>query len=109
MGPKYLIIKKGEHGALLFHGNHVFFAPALPLEDVFDPTGAGDSFAGGFLGQLARSGDGSQGGLRRAIVYGSVVASFTVEDFGVKRLTDVSLAEIEERYQRFVQLTDFHS
>ncbi|HEX7232376.1 MAG TPA: PfkB family carbohydrate kinase, partial [Candidatus Binatia bacterium] len=74
-----------------------------------DPTGAGDSFAGGFVGHLARSGDQSQGGLRRAIVYGSVVASFTVEDFGVKRLTDVSLAEIEERYQRFVDLTDFHS
>jgi sugar/nucleoside kinase (ribokinase family) len=108
-GPRLVIIKKGEHGAFMFVGKTIFFAPAYPLEEVFDPTGAGDSFAGGFLGQLARSGDQSQGGLRRAIVYGSVVASFTVEDFGVKRLTDVSLAEIEERYQRFVQLTDFRS
>jgi sugar/nucleoside kinase (ribokinase family) len=87
----------------------VFATPAYPLEEVFDPTGAGDSFAGGFLGQLARSAELGQGGLRRAIVYGSVVASFTVEDFGVKRLTDVSMPEIEERYQRFIQLTDFHS
>jgi sugar/nucleoside kinase (ribokinase family) len=109
MGPKMVLIKRGEYGVLQFSDSSVFATPAYPLEEVFDPTGAGDSFAGGFLGQLARSGDQSQGGLRRAIVYGSVVASFTVEDFGVKRLTDVSLAEIEERYQRFVQLTDFHS
>jgi sugar/nucleoside kinase (ribokinase family) len=109
MGPKMVLIKRGEYGVLQFSDSSVFATPAYPLEEVFDPTGAGDSFAGGFLGQLARSGDHSQGGLRRAIVYGSVVASFTVEDFGVKRLTDVSLAEIEERYQRFVQLTDFHS
>ena len=109
MGPKMVLIKRGEYGVLQFSESSMFATPAYPLEEVFDPTGAGDSFAGGFLGQLARSGDQSQGGLRRAIVYGSVVASFTVEDFGVKRLTDVSLAEVEERYQRFVQLTDFHS
>jgi sugar/nucleoside kinase (ribokinase family) len=109
MGPKMVLIKRGEYGVLQFSDSAMFATPAYPLEEVFDPTGAGDSFAGGFLGQLARSGDHSQGGLRRAIVYGSVVASFTVEDFGVKRLADVSLAEIEDRYQRFTQLTDFHS
>jgi sugar/nucleoside kinase (ribokinase family) len=109
MGPRMVLIKRGEYGVLQFSDSSIFATPAYPLEDVFDPTGAGDSFAGGFLGQLARSADQSQGGLRRAIVYGSVVASFTVEDFGVKRLTEVSLAEIEERYQRFVQLTDFRS
>jgi len=109
MGPKMVLIKRGEYGVLQFSDSTVFATPAYPLEEVFDPTGAGDSFAGGFMGQLARSGDLSQGGLRRAIVYGSVVASFTVEDFGVKRLTDLSLPRIEERYQRFVQLTDFHS
>lgn len=109
MGPKMVLIKRGEYGVLQFSDSSMFATPAYPLEEVFDPTGAGDSFAGGFLGQLARSGDQSQGGLRRAIVYGSVVASFTVEDFGVKRLTDVSLAQVEERYRRFVQLTDFNS
>jgi sugar/nucleoside kinase (ribokinase family) len=109
MGPRMVLIKRGEYGVLQFSDSSIFATPAYPLEDVFDPTGAGDSFAGGFLGQLARSADQSQGGLRRAIVYGSVVASFTVEDFGVKRLTEVSLAEIEERYHRFVQLTDFRS
>lgn len=109
MGPKMVLIKRGEYGVLQFSDSSVFATPAYPLEEVFDPTGAGDSFAGGLMGYLARSGDGSQGGLRRAIVYGSVVASFTVEDFGVKRLTEVTLPEIEERYQRFVQLTDFHS
>ncbi|MBM2802605.1 MAG: adenosine kinase [Deltaproteobacteria bacterium] len=109
MGPKIVLIKRGEYGVLQFSDSSVFATPAYPLEEVFDPTGAGDSFAGGLMGHLARSGDSSEGGLRRAIVYGSVVASFTVEDFGVKRLTDVSLPEIEERYLRFVQLTDFHS
>jgi sugar/nucleoside kinase (ribokinase family) len=109
MGPKMVLVKRGEYGVLQFSDSAVFATPAYPLEQVFDPTGAGDSFAGGFMGHLARSGDESQGGLRRAIVYGSVVASFTVEDFGVKRLTEVSLKEIEERYQRFVELTDFHS
>jgi sugar/nucleoside kinase (ribokinase family) len=109
MGPKTVLIKRGEYGVLQFSDGSVFATPAYPLEEVFDPTGAGDSFAGGMMGHLARTGDSSDGGLRRAIVYGSVVASFTVEDFGVKRLTEVSLPEIEERYQRFVQLTDFHS
>lgn len=109
MGPKTVLIKRGEYGVLQFSDSSVFATPAYPLEEVFDPTGAGDSFAGGFMGQLARSGDTSQKGIRRAIVYGSVVASFTVEDFGVKRLTSASLADIEERYQRFVQLTDFHT
>lgn len=109
MGPKMVLIKRGEYGVLQFSDASVFATPAYPLEEVFDPTGAGDSFAGGFLGQLARSRDESQGGMRRAIVYGSVVASFTVEDFGVKRLTTASLSEVEERYQRFVQLTDFHT
>jgi sugar/nucleoside kinase (ribokinase family) len=109
LGPKLVLIKRGEYGVLEFSDSSVFATPAYPLEEVFDPTGAGDSFAGGFLGQLARSADQSQGGVRRAIVYGSVVASFTVEDFGVKRLTTVSLADIEERYQRFVRLTDFHT
>jgi sugar/nucleoside kinase (ribokinase family) len=109
MGPKMVLIKRGEYGVLQFSDSTMFATPAYPLEEVFDPTGAGDSFAGGLMGQLARSGDLSQGGLRRAIVYGTVVASFTVEDFGVKRLTDLSLPQIEERYQRFVQLTDFHS
>jgi sugar/nucleoside kinase (ribokinase family) len=109
MGPKMVLIKRGEYGVLQFSDSSVFATPAYPLEEVFDPTGAGDSFAGGLMGQLARSGDLSQGGLRRAIVYGSVVASFTVEDFGVKRLTDTSLPEIEDRYQKFVRLTDFHS
>jgi sugar/nucleoside kinase (ribokinase family) len=109
MGPKTVLIKRGEYGVLQFSDNSVFATPAYPLEEVFDPTGAGDSFAGGMMGHLARTGDGTDSGLRRAIVYGSVVASFTVEDFGVKRLSELSLPEIEERYQRFVQLTDFHS
>jgi sugar/nucleoside kinase (ribokinase family) len=109
MGPKMVLIKRGEYGVLQFSNSTIFATPAYPLEEVFDPTGAGDSFAGGFMGQLARSGDLSQGGLRRAIVYGSVVASFTVEDFGVKRLAGLSLPQIEERYQQFAQLTDFHS
>ena len=109
MGPKTVLIKRGEYGVLQFSDSAVFAVPAYPLEEVFDPTGAGDSFAGGFLGQLARSGDQSQGGLRRAIVYGSVVASFAVEDFGLKRLNSLSRDEIEERYRRFVKLTDFHS
>jgi sugar/nucleoside kinase (ribokinase family) len=109
MGPKVILIKRGEYGVLQFSDSSVFATPAYPLEEVFDPTGAGDSFAGGFLGQLSRSADTSQRGLRRAIVYGSVVASFTVEDFGVKRLTTTTLPDIEERYQRFVQLTDFHT
>ena len=109
MGPKIVLIKRGEYGVLQFSDSSIFATPAYPLEEVFDPTGAGDSFAGGFLGQLARSGDHSPKGIRQAIVYGSVVASFTVEDFGVKRLASVTLPEIEERYRAFAQLTDFHT
>jgi sugar/nucleoside kinase (ribokinase family) len=109
MGPEIVLIKRGEYGVLQFSDSSVFATPAYPLEEVFDPTGAGDSFAGGFLGHLARSGNPNQRGLRRAIVYGSVVASFTVEDFGIKRLTNLTPAEIEERYQRFLELTDFHT
>lgn len=109
MGPKVVLIKRGEYGVLQFSDSSVFATPAYPLEEVFDPTGAGDSFAGGFLGQLANTEDHSQGSLRRAIVYGSVVASFTVEDFGLKRLAKLSLGEIQERYRRFIDLTDFHT
>lgn len=109
MGPKIVLIKRGEYGVLQFSDSSIFATPAYPLEEVFDPTGAGDSFAGGFLGQLARSGDLTQQGIRRAIVYGSVVASFTVEDFGVKRLASIALQDIEERYRSFAQLTDFHT
>jgi sugar/nucleoside kinase (ribokinase family) len=88
MGPKYLIIKKGEHGALLFHGDEVFFAPALPLEDVFDPTGAGDTFAGGFMGHIAKTGDISFENMKRGIIVGSAMASFCVEKFGPNRLKE---------------------
>jgi sugar/nucleoside kinase (ribokinase family) len=108
-GATAVIVKKGEHGALYVSREERFLTPAYPVEALTDPTGAGDSFAGGFLGQLARSGDASQRGIRRAIVYGSVVASFTVEDFGVKRLTTASLPDIEERFERFVELTDFQT
>jgi sugar/nucleoside kinase (ribokinase family) len=109
MGPKTVLIKRGEYGVLQFSDSAIFAVPAYPLEEVFDPTGAGDSFAGGFFGQLARSGDAGEGGLRRAIVYGSVVASFTVEDFGLKRLSALTMDQIEERYRKFVELTDFHT
>jgi sugar/nucleoside kinase (ribokinase family) len=109
MGPRVVLIKRGEYGVLQFSESSVFATPAYPLEEVFDPTGAGDSFAGGFIGHLARSRDSSQGGLRRAIVYGSVVASFAVENFGLKRLIELSSEEIEERYHRFIELTDFRS
>ena len=107
MGPRYLIIKKGEHGALLFHENNVFFAPALPLEEVFDPTGAGDSFAGGFCGYIAQSNDISFDNMKRAIIYGSAMASFTVEKFGTERLMNLSHDEIENRIQEFVDLVQF--
>jgi sugar/nucleoside kinase (ribokinase family) len=109
MGPKFILIKRGEYGVLAFTESSVFATPAYPLEEVFDPTGAGDSFAGGFLGQLARSRDHSERGLRRAIIYGSVVASFTVEDFGLRRLKKLTGDEIEDRFRRFVELTDFHT
>jgi sugar/nucleoside kinase (ribokinase family) len=107
MGPKYLIIKKGEHGALLFHENHVFFAPALPLEDVFDPTGAGDTFAGGFIGYLAKTKDVSFQNMKTAIIVGSAMASFCVEKFGPERLQEITKAEIDERIQEFVDLVQF--
>ncbi|MEP7251668.1 MAG: PfkB family carbohydrate kinase [Ginsengibacter sp.] len=107
MGPKYLIIKKGEHGALLFHENHVFFAPALPLEEVFDPTGAGDAFAGGFIGHLARTRDISFESMKTAIIVGSAMASFCVEKFGPQRLKEISKKEIDIRLQEFVQLVNF--
>lgn len=107
MGPKYLIIKKGEHGALLFHGKNVFFAPALPLEDVFDPTGAGDTFAGGFIGHLARTKDVSFENMKTAIIVGSAMASFCVEKFGPQRLQELTKEEIEQRMDEFVELVNF--
>lgn len=107
MGPKYLIIKKGEHGALLFHGKDVFFAPALPLEDVFDPTGAGDTFAGGFIGHIARTKDISFENMKTAIIVGSAMASFCVEKFGPNRLQELTRAEIDERIEEFVELVNF--
>ncbi|TAH26881.1 MAG: sugar kinase [Cytophagales bacterium] len=107
MGPKFLIIKKGEHGALLFHKDQVFFAPALPLEEVFDPTGAGDTFAGGFIGYIASSQDVSFENMKRALIYGSAQASFCVEKFGVERLVNLSQNEINNRVQEFVQLVQF--
>ena len=107
MGPKFLVIKKGEHGALLFHENHVFFAPALPLEEVFDPTGAGDTFAGGFIGYIAKTNDISFENMKRAIIVGSALASFCVEKFGPNRLKEISKKEIDERIGQFVQLVNF--
>jgi len=107
MGPKYLIIKKGEHGALLFHQNNVFFAPALPLEEVFDPTGAGDTFAGGFIGHLARTRDISFENMKSAIIVGSAMASFCVEKFGTTRLKEIGREDIEERIQQFRDLVNF--
>ena len=107
MGPKFLIIKKGEHGALLFHGDKVFFAPALPLEEVFDPTGAGDTFAGGFMGYIAATDDYSFENMKRAIITGSAMASFCCEEFGTGKLENLSKKEIEDRIQEFVNLTDF--
>ncbi|ULQ51375.1 PfkB family carbohydrate kinase [Flavihumibacter fluvii] len=107
MGPKYLVIKKGEHGALLFHNDKIFFAPALPLEDVFDPTGAGDTFAGGFVGHLAATRDISFGNMKNAIIKGSALASFCVEKFGTTRMQEISQADIEDRIQQFVDLVNF--
>lgn len=107
MGPKYLIIKKGEHGALLFHDHHVFFAPALPLEEVFDPTGAGDTFAGGFCGYLDKTRDISFDNMKRAIIYGSAMASFCVEKFGTERLKELSHRDIENRVREFIDLVQF--
>ncbi|MBF4464708.1 MULTISPECIES: PfkB family carbohydrate kinase [Flavobacterium] len=107
MGPKYVVIKKGEHGALLFHNREVFFAPALPLEDVFDPTGAGDTFAGGFSGFIAQSENISFNNMKNAIIYGSNLASFCVEKFGTERMETLSKAEVAIRLQQFKSLTQF--
>ena len=107
MGPQFLIIKKGEHGALLFHKDHVFFAPALPLEDVFDPTGAGDTFAGGFIGHLAKTKDISFENMKTAIIVGSAMASFCVEKFGTERLKEITKEDIDQRLAEFVQLVNF--
>lgn len=107
MGPQYLIIKKGEHGALLFHKNEVFYAPALPLEEVFDPTGAGDTFAGGFIGHLAKTKDISFTNMKTAIIVGSAMASYCVEKFGPDRLREISKADIDARIKQFVELVSF--
>src|SRR3984893_14738952 len=107
MGPKYVIIKKGEHGALLFHKNEVFFAPALLLEDVFDPTEAGDTFAGGFIGHIARTKDISFQNMKTAIIVGSAMASFCVEKFGPLRLKEITKTDIDERIKQFVDLVQF--
>ena len=107
MGPKFLIVKKGEHGALLFNENNVFFAPALPLEDVFDPTGAGDTFAGGFIGHLAKTNNISFENMKTAIIVGSAMASFCVEKFGTERLKEISTKDINTRVSEFVQLVNF--
>lgn len=107
MGPKYVIIKKGEHGALLFQDDEVFYAPALPLEDVFDPTGAGDTFAGGFMGHLAKTGDISFDNMKRAIIVGSAMASFCVEKFGPTRLKEINQEDINNRIQQFKDLVSF--
>lgn len=107
MGPKYVVIKKGEHGALLFHDDEIFFAPALPLEEVFDPTGAGDTFAGGFAGYLAETKDTSFENMKKAIVYGSNLASFCVEKFGTERMKNLDIEEINGRLKEFKSLTQF--
>jgi sugar/nucleoside kinase (ribokinase family) len=106
-GPRYLVIKKGEHGAILFTPTSTFFAPGYPLEDVFDPTGAGDAFAGGFMGHLARCGSMEDADLRRAVIYGSVLGSFAVEKFSVERFRDLTVEEIEERARAFREMTTF--
>lgn len=107
MGPKYVVIKKGEHGALLFNEDNVFYAPALPLEEVFDPTGAGDTFAGGFAGYLAKTGDVSFENMKNAVIYGSTLASFCVEKFGTERMENLSSKDVQKRLQQFKQLTQF--
>jgi sugar/nucleoside kinase (ribokinase family) len=109
MGPKTVIIKKGEHGALLFRGDKLFIAPAYPLESIYDPTGAGDSFAGGFMGYLAKTEDLSYENMKRAVIYGSTIASFTVESFSIDRIRDLSALEIKDRFNEFKHLSDFTS
>jgi sugar/nucleoside kinase (ribokinase family) len=107
MGPKYVVIKKGEHGALLFHEEQIFFAPALPLEEVFDPTGAGDTFAGGFTGYLAHTGDISFKNMKNAVIFGSNLASFCVEKFGTERMQELSKEDVHHRLEEFKALTQF--
>ncbi len=107
MGPKYVVIKKGEHGALLFKDDKVFFAPALPLEEVFDPTGAGDTFAGGFVGYLAASQNISFNNLKSAVIHGSNLASFCVERFGTERMQYLDVEEVQHRLRQFKELTQF--
>jgi len=107
MGPKYVVIKKGEHGALLFHGEEIFFAPALPLEEVFDPTGAGDTFAGGFAGFITQSENVSFDNMKKAVIYGSNLASFSVEKFGTERMIDLDKNEVVSRLKQFKSLTHF--
>jgi sugar/nucleoside kinase (ribokinase family) len=107
MGPKYVVIKKGEHGALLFHDKEVFFAPALPLEEVFDPTGAGDTFAGGFAGYITQSENISFKNMKNAIIQGSNLASFCVEKFGTERMIDLDKSEVLSRLKQFKSLTQF--
>ena len=107
MGPKYLVIKKGEHGALLFGENKMFYAPAMPLENVFDPTGAGDSFAGGFIGYLSKSNDLTFENMKTAVIYGSVMASFCVEKFGTEKLTEITEEDVKVRAEEFVGLSSF--
>ena len=107
MGPKYVVIKKGEHGALLFHGEEIFFAPALPLEEVFDPTGAGDTFAGGFAGFITQSENVSFDNMKKAVIYGSNLASFSVEKFGTERMIDLDKKEVVSRLKKFKSLTQF--
>lgn len=107
MGPKFVVIKKGEHGALLFHQDQVFYAPALPLEEVFDPTGAGDTFAGGFAGYLTKTGDISFENMKNAIIYGSTLASFCVEKFGTERMINLTSEDIHKRLMQFKKLTQF--
>jgi len=107
MGPKYLIIKKGEHGALLFHGKDLFYAPALPLEEVYDPTGAGDTFAGGFIGHVSNCDEVNFDTLKQGIIYGSALASFCVERFGTEKLIDLQRSDLHERVMQFIDLTHF--
>lgn len=107
LGPKYLIIKKGEHGALLFSEGHIFFAPALPLAQVFDPTGAGDTFAGGFIGYLAKTGDLNFENMKRAVIYGSAMASFCVEAFSIDRMKSLDTLQINDRVKEFIELVRF--
>lgn len=107
MGPKYVVIKKGEHGALLFNNDQVFYAPALPLKEVFDPTGAGDTFAGGFAGYMAQTGDTSFENMKNAVIFGSTLASFCVEKFGTERMVNLQSEEVRKRLLQFKQLTQF--